>query len=1038
MRLLLQSSFIILFLLIIPSLAQTGKITGTINDSTSGEPLIGANVIIEGTSMGAATNTEGYYVIINVSPDQYNVKISSIGYSPKTFLDVEVNINQTTVIDASLQEQSIETEEVVVIAQTPIVQKDVSASIINLDVEQIESLPVSSIEEVIGLQAGVEEGLIIRGGSANQTGFMINGITLRDERNNSPFTGISYTSVDKVQIQTGGFNAEYGDVRSGLINVVTKEGAKDKYYLSFIGRYSGASAKHFGSSPQSKDSYWIRPYVDPEVAWTGTGAWDEYTQMQYPEFEGWIAVANKRNSDDDPTNDLTPEAAQKIFLWEHRRQLDIVKPDYDIDASFGGPFPFAGKYLGDLRFFASYRQIQKKYVIPLSTDGMHEYTGQLKLTSDIGQGMKLMVQGLRARTEGTNDNNAGLPGIFEDPIDFVGLSTNNFQANGTGPLTRVSYIDARMFAPDYWAPSTIDRYSYGTKFTHVINPTTFYEISLSGFTSEYSTNPGRDRDTSKIITIGGISLDEAPFGFADFPSTGIVGLRMGVGFSNSRDSSKITAINAKFDIQSQLDKYNEVKTGLEFTYTDNYVNYASIDVFLPSGRYHNLWHTYPLRGAFYVQDKLEFEGMVANIGVRFDYSDPGGKWFDYTPFTQAFSSTGTLDTLVLVSTEKQLDISPRLGISFPITDDSKLYFNYGHFRQLPTPDDLYLIRKFLDNNALTRLANPNNPLEKTVAYELGFEQNIYDQFLLHLAGYYKDVSLQSRLVTYVSRDSKVNYDVTQPDNYADIRGFEFTLTKNRGDWIQGFINYTYDVRTSGNFGFGTYFENLAEQRRYERETRSNYQEKPLARPYARISVDVFTPEEFGPPLGGVNMFGDWRLNIVGQWKSGYYFTWANGGTLPGVENNIQWQDFYDVDMRLSKSFKIFSSINIQFFMDITNLLNYKYMTGGGFVDVNDYLGYMRSLHFSQDVFTDYPKNPDGSINVGYSNSSDGVIYEFGDDTPGDVRTGPYHAWDPNADEATKEEWKKSKSYIDMSNQGFLAFLNPRDIFWGLKVTIEIF
>ena len=116
----------------------------------------------------------------------------------------------------------------------------------------------------------------------------------------------------------------------------------------------------------------------------------------------------------------------------------------------------------------------------------------------------------------------------------------------------------------------------------------------------------------------------------------------------------------------------------------------------------------------------------------------------------------------------------------------------------------FLLRRFSDNNAVTRIANPNNPLPKTVAYELGYEQNIFDEFLLRVAGYYKDVSLQSRLVYLcIVEIIKYRYSRTEPNNYQDVRGFELTLTKNRGNWVQGFINYTYDVRSSGNFGFGS-------------------------------------------------------------------------------------------------------------------------------------------------------------------------------------------------------------------------------------------
>ena len=153
--------------------------------------------------------------------------------------------------------------------------------------------------------------------------------------------------------------------------------------------------------------------------------------------------------------------------------------------------------------------------------------------------------------------------------------------------------------------------------------------------------------------------------------------------------------------------------------------------------------------------------MVANVGVRMDYSDPQGEWYIYDPYNQAFSSKYSLglDTLLTKATvDKQIDFSPRVGISFPITVNSKLYFNYGHFRQLPTPENLFLLRRFSDNNAVTRIADPNNPLPKTVAYELGYEHNLFDEFLFKVAGYYKDVSLQSRLVTYVSRDNSVSYD----------------------------------------------------------------------------------------------------------------------------------------------------------------------------------------------------------------------------------------------------------------------------------------
>jgi len=312
MRKLLLISILALHIFSIPIFAQVGKITGVVKDASTGEALIGANVLIEGTSIGAATNVDGYFVILNVPPKTYNLKASMVGYAPGIYQDVRVSIDQTTEVNFNLTSNTFQTDEVVVIATTPIVQKDVSSSRVNLNVSEIENLPVSNITGVIGLQAGVRSGLEIRGGAANQTAFVVNGVTLRDERDNSPFTGISYSAIDEVQIQTGGFNAEYGNVRSGLVNVVTKEGSRDKYSFSLITRYSGSSKKHFGMSPNDPNAYWIKPFIDPAVMWTGTnnGNWDAYTQQQYAPFiDGWIGISQKSLSDDDPTNDVTPEQA---------------------------------------------------------------------------------------------------------------------------------------------------------------------------------------------------------------------------------------------------------------------------------------------------------------------------------------------------------------------------------------------------------------------------------------------------------------------------------------------------------------------------------------------------------------------------------------------------------------------------------------------------------------------------------------------------------------------------------------------------------
>jgi hypothetical protein len=1067
MKKLLPFCFLITFLLTNPLLAQVGKINGFVRDAATNEALIGANIILEGTTLGAASNIDGYYVIVNVPPGTYTLKASMVGYASQSIREIRVNIDLTTEINVDLSSSTLETTEVVVVAKQPVVRQDVSSSVVNLNIKEIENLPVVSVSRVIGLQAGVQ-GLTIRGGGSDQTAFVVNGITLRDERDNTPYTGISFTSIEELQIQTGGFNAEYGNIRSGLINVVTKEGKKDKYTFSFIGRYRPAGRKHFGDAINSPNSYWIKPYIDDAVAWTGTknGAWDIYEQAQYQEFRGWNKVSEELFSDDNPNNNLSPEAAQRLFLWQHRKQTDIIESDFDVDMSLAGPVPVISEELGNLRFSASYRQTREMYYLPLSDDAYRDYNLQAKLTSDIADGMKLSFDWLYGQQTGTGSSRAGGPGIFRSPSGIASVIDSRSGA---------SYLDARVYATDYWAPSRVFNRMYGFKFTHVISPQTFYEVVGSRVSFNYLTAPGRPRyfnvmlpdssiisatDSLKGTYVGGIFFDEAPFGVYSGTSAGIgSSMNMGLGFSNSRDTSKLVTYTLKFDYASQIDKYNYFKTGFEFIYTDNNVNYALIEPSLPTNNSRSTWRTFPIRTALYVQDKLEFEGMIANIGLRLDYLDPGGQWYVYDPFNKALSgalSEGIDTLLVKQDVEKQIDISPRLGVAFPISINSKLYFNYGHFRSIPAPEQLFLLRRNLNSKEITRLANPNNPLPKTVAYELGYEQNLWDQFLLSIKGYYKDVTDQTRLVQYVSRDNSVNYFVPEPNNYEDIRGFEFELRKNRGDWVTGFINYTYMVSTYGYFGLSRYDQNPALQRENERETNAFKQEKPIPTPYARANIDLFTPLEWGPKLGGINILEDFRINLLAVWSSGTYFSWTGpGGVKPGFEYNIQWKDFYNVDMRLSKSFR-FGPVDLEFFMDIFNVFNIKYMSyRAGFIDGKDYDNYMKSLHLPDDIV--------GKFNYGNIPGED-VPGEFRDEgvdyqpmvytkelslieNPNtrayyyDASTGKYYQWN-NTDwsqvsDSRIEEVLDTKAYIDMPNLPYTAFLNPRDVYFGIKLNIDL-
>jgi hypothetical protein len=1028
--------------------AQTGKIAGKVVDARTGEAIVGANIVVEGTQTGAASNFEGFFTILSVPPGTYRIRASVLGYTPSTQIDVRVNINQTTQLEFKLSEQAIQAQEVVIVATRPVVERDVAASRANITAREVENLPVSQVSSVIGLEAGVQ-GLTIRGGGSEQTAFMADGLTMRDERNNQPYTAISLLAVQEFQIQTGGFSAEYGNIRSGVINVVTKEGSPKKYNVGMQARMSPPTRKYFGIAPNDPSSYWVRPFLDNTVAWTGTnnGKWDPWTQEQYAVFGGWNAISQSLLSDNDPTNDLTPAAAQEVWKWQHRKSFDIAKPDYDIDFGLGGPVP-GGEGLGNLRFYASFRSQNTQFAVPLSRDGYSDYSTTLKVTSDLSNTMKLMVEGTVGRNESVDINQTGTYGSFSSA------------ATEGSVMNRVSYIDTRLFTTDYWAPNSVNRQIIGAKLTHLLSPTTFYEVVAQRFASQYSTNPGRTRDTSRVYKFGNsYYLDEAPFGFFPTPGvtslTGIEGMRMGVGMSNARDSSKITTYTLKFDLTSQLDRFNEFKGGIEFAYTDNAVNYGSVDMVLATGRSLSNWHTYPTRLEAYVKDKLEFEGMIVDAGLRFAMSHAGGEWFVYDPYTRVFQGLQSfgIDSLLQKEPTKYITtVMPRLNIAFPITDNAKLYFNYGHFRSMPQPENLYLIRHETASSNIIRLADPNLPLEKTVAYELGFENNIMDMFLLRIAAYYKDISNERTTVEYIGYNNTPDYTVSTTNLYEDVRGFEITLRKNRGNWIQGFVNYTYMVSTSGRFGWAVYYQNAVDQRNYQRT--NPVQSKPIPQPYARANIDFFTPLDFGPKFAGFNPLADWRLSVLGSYSSGFYFTYVGGGSFPGVSNNLQWKDQFGLDIRLSKNFTLFDRVNLMLFMDINNVLNLKQLTTYGFVDGTDYDRYMKSLHLSEDFNQYYGQIP-GSDRPGdyrkagvayqpmvFANKLSEVATKYATPIYYEYTTRSYFRWVNNAwqpaNQSEVDQVLKDKAYIHMPTQDWWNFLNPRDFYFGLRMSFDLF
>ncbi|HET6568568.1 MAG TPA: hypothetical protein VFG50_11440, partial [Rhodothermales bacterium] len=534
--------------------------------------------------------------------------------------------------------------------------------------------------------------------------------------------------------------------------------------------------------------------------------------------------------------------------------------------------------------------------------------------------------------------------------------------------------------------------------------------------SSYRTDVPRERNEDEMVyCVPGSSpeycLNEQPFGFShksDYPGKFVPGdMRLGAHWSEFRDTSDVVDWSGRVDFTSQVNRTNMVQAGIEFSATPQHTNWGTPDDLLTGDDVYSQWDATELYGAAYLQDKLEFKGMIANVGLRLDYMDPNIDWYDYSdPYTQAFTGVNAAIMDSLLPKERvspQVFLSPRLGISFPITEASKLYFNYGHQRQRPVPTYLYQIRRDYITNHVVQIANPNAPMELTIAYELGYEQSLFNnKFLLRVAGYYRDIRDQMRQIGYQSVDGLVDYSINQPDNYADTRGVEVSLFKRTG-WIRGFANYSYMVRSRGNFGYGTQYENRQDQREFERNATFT-QSKPVPQPYARFNLEFVAPQDFGPSAGGIHPLGDWRISFLGEWQAGPTFTWTGARqSVRGVQENMRWKGYRMVDMRIGKNFNV-GTTNAQIFADITNVFNIKNLNVGSFRNGDDMDRYLTSLHLPKKYVEGWEEN------YTQKDENDNPIY--GSDKPGDI----------------------DKDYIDKPDLTSLWYLFPRTVNLGVKLS----
>ncbi len=793
----------------------TGKIAGRVVDATTKEPLVGATIIVEGTRLGSAADIDGQYAIINIPPGTYTIAASLIGYHPARVAKVQVSVDLTTTINFELKESSVALgEEITVVAERPMVQKDLTSSSAKVTAEQIKAYPVENVSALINLQAGVVEGHF-RGGRIGEVLYMIDGIPVTDAYSGASGVTAETNAIQELEVISGTFNAEYGQALSGVVNQITKEGS-DRFQAD-ISMYTGDYVS--GHKDLFQNISRVRPQDVYNIEGTVGG----------PLFPGATFFFSGRLYYNDG--------------WLYGRRIFL--PTDSSNFSSNNPSLWYIQRSGDSAY------------VPMNPD--HRWTTQAKITINLFGDDKLRLNLLRQENTFRR---------YDHRYRYNPDGT--YQNFGKGMLASVTY-------------------------TKVLSAATYFEVSGAWFSNredsyvyENPLDPRFPPYTRRLATGG-----------SAFLTGGAEDLHL------HRESRYI---GGKFDLVSQVNPEHQIKTGAEVKVHRLWIHNFGIrndqsTSFRPQivefGRSqfaHEILR--PLQFAAYVQDKMEFKDFIVNVGVRFDYFNPKAK------ILLEQLRLGKAPSLGTASTEHQF--SPRIGISYPITDRGVLHLSYGHFFQIPQFDLMYLNPAYnINATDAFQVGNPGLKSQRTVAYELGLQQQLGNDIKLDVTGYYKDFrNLVGTEIFDIGNGNKYSQYVNR--DYGNAKGIIISVEKRHTHGFSATLDYTFQVaRGNASDPNAVFLDNQTDPPR-----ESQKQLAPLDWD-RRHSLNL---------TATIGTLGDVTVTFIGKLGSGLPYTPALFNQRTGLLNSETRPTTVTVDVYATKYVDLFGyPVNI--FLKVYNLFD---------------------------------------------------------------------------------------------------------------------
>jgi len=935
--------------------ATSGKIVGTVTDAQTGEPVLGATVFIEELRMGAVTDGEGRYFILNVPAGRYAVHAQLIGYSPMVQQGVLVQADLTSTVGFSLTYQAVEIQQVIVTAERPLIEMSNTSTRRTTIREQLEYMPIVTSDDVYRAAPGVvfdqiggplqqvtdgtiriedenrtgnsaNPGLNIRGSREDEVNYYLDNFVVLDPMVHGNAIVLPSPAIEETNVQTGGFSASYGNGTSVINTVTPTPGTKYDLNVDWQSdALPGAIAERYD--------------YGTNIVTTSIGGAVPGTDSR---LRFWV-LGNVDHADDWGPKLFEQDAA---FIENGIREFTGRDNMSDSLRTFWAQYEPWDVFPGD------------RLILP--NHGSDMYTGMAKLIYRVGP-LQLNASGFTWRRQyGRFTQN----GIFDrwDTANTRNLSTKTvFQLNtlenrkqgslGVGwALSSRTLFDVKVnYSTRTFTLANVDAQNNSSgMFNDYDFPWHDYAEPWSPFYADSAARLHRAKFVQGARTV------LYPLGVANMFFT----------YGNQRGLTYRAVNELAVDLQgtSQVSNSHEVTAGIDYSRQD--VRQEDLSDPWSGTPFFDTWGPFhPVYIGAFAQDKIEYSGMTVTGGFRYDYFDPDAYvWSD--PLKPGASEqfpngrpdvnsdpTGNAYRDKRVSAKTA--ISPRLGISHPVSDRALIYFNYGHFRTVPQYITLYESYAPDLGRSNSRLGNPDLPLEKSINYEIGYTQEMAANTKIDIVLYYRDMSnitSYERIpaiggaYTYAMATTSTPIGATgQTANigYGNTRGMEIMLTKFRTgrDLFSGWLSYSY-MKSNVIYSDG----NDA----YERFSRSALDPQtgqlayPPDRPRTsdfdrthgiRGNLDVRFPREFGPEMFGMHPLQNSGISVLETISGGLPYTRINqDGDPVGEPNEFRKPWTYQTDLMLNKNLRLRNAqfsvyMKVENLFDRRNILNVYERTG---------------------------------------------------------------------------------------------------------------